>query len=244
MECCDRLTRVGHLYTGTSGFAYASWKPNFYPAKLPAAKFLSHYASRLNSVEVNYTFRTLPSVSTLTKWVATTPEGFVFCPKAHMRITHMLKLREAAQFTEVFLKVVDPLRSARRIGPILFQLPPTLKCDTALLRDYLALLPKDLRFAFEFRHATWLNDEVYQILKDQGAALCLAESENLETPEVMTANFAYFRLRKPDYTAADVERIAANARKLLVDRDLYVFFKHEETSDGALNAEMLLKALG
>jgi len=140
--------------------------------------------------------------------------------------------------------VVDPLRSARRIGPILFQLPPTLKCDTALLRDYLALLPKDLRFAFEFRHATWLNDEVYQILKDQGAALCLAESENLETPEVMTANFAYFRLRKPDYTAADVERIAANARKLLVDRDLYVFFKHEETPDGALNAEMLLKAVG
>ena len=244
MECCDRLTRVGHLYTGTSGFAYASWKPNFYPAKLPAAKFLSHYASRLNSVEVNYTFRTLPSVSTLTKWVATTPEGFVFCPKAHMRITHILKLREAAQFTEVFLKVVDPLRSARRIGPILFQLPPTLKCDTALLRDYLALLPKDLRFAFEFRHATWLNDEVYQILKDQGAALCVAESENLETPEVMTANFAYFRLRKPDYTAADVERIAANARKLLVDRDLYVFFKHEETPDGALNAEMLLKAVG
>jgi len=244
MECCDRLTRVGHLYTGTSGFAYASWKPGFYPAKLPAAKFLSHYASRLNSVEVNYTFRTLPSVPTLTKWVATTPEGFVFCPKAHMRITHILKLREAAQFTEVFLKVVDPLRSARRIGPILFQLPPTLKCDTALLRDYLALLPKDLRFAFEFRHATWLNDEVYQILKDQGAALCVAESENLETPEVMTANFAYFRLRKPDYTAADVERIAANARKLLVDRDLYVFFKHEETPDGALNAEMLLKAVG
>lgn len=244
MECCDRLTRVGHLYTGTSGFAYASWKPGFYPAKLPAAKFLSHYASRLNSVEVNYTFRTLPSVPTLTKWVATTPEGFVFCPKAHMRITHILKLREAAQFTEVFLKVVDPLRSARRIGPILFQLPPTLKCDTALLRDYLALLPKDLRFAFEFRHATWLNDEVYQILKDQGAALCVAESENLETPEVMTANFAYFRLRKPDYTAADVERIAANARKLLVDRDLYVFFKHEKTPDGALNAEMLLKAVG
>jgi len=234
---------VGHLYTGTSGFAYASWKPNFYPAKLPAAKFLSHYASRLNAVEVNYTFRTLPSVSTLTKWVANTPDGFLFCPKAHMRITHILKLREAAQFTDVFLKVVDPLRSARRIGPILFQLPPTLKCDTALLRDYLALLPKDLRFAFEFRHATWLNDEVYQILKDQGAALCVAESENLETPEVMTANFAYFRLRKPDYTAADVERIAANARKLLVDRDLYVFFKHEETPDGVLNAEMLLKAI-
>jgi uncharacterized protein YecE (DUF72 family) len=243
MECCDRLTRVGHLYTGTSGFAYASWKPNFYPAKLPAAKFLPHYASRLNAVEVNYTFRTLPSVSTLTKWAANTPEGFLFCPKAHMRITHILKLREAAQFTDVFLKVVDPLRSARRIGPILFQLPPTLKCDVALLKDYLTLLPKDLRFAFEFRHASWLIDEVYLALKEHGAALCVAESENLETPEVMTANFAYFRLRKPNYTAADVERIAANAKKLLVDRDLYVFFKHEETPEGALNAELLLKAV-
>ena len=234
---------MGHLYTGTSGFAYASWKPNFYPAKLPAAKFLPHYASRLNAVEVNYTFRTLPSVSTLIKWVANTPEGFLFCPKAHMRITHILKLREAAQFTEVFLKMVDPLRTACRIGPILFQLPPSLKCDPALLSDYLTLLPKDLRFAFEFRHASWLNEGVYHLLQEHGAALCVAESENLETPEVMTANFGYFRLRKPDYTAADVERIAVNAKKLLVHRDLYVFFKHEETPDGALNAEMLLKAV-
>ena len=160
-----------------------------------------------------------------------------------MRITHILKLREAAQFTDVFLKVVDPLRSARRIGPILFQLPPTFKCDTALLRDYLAMLPKDLRFAFEFRHATWLCDGVYQALTDYGAALCVAESENLETPEVMTAHFAYFRLRKPEYTAADVARIAENAKALLTQRDLYVFFKHEDTPDGALNAEMLLKAM-
>ena len=235
---------MAHLYAGTSGFAYPSWKPGFYPAKLPAAKFLSHYASRVNCVEVNYTFRTLPSVGTLTKWVQNTPDGFLFCPKAHMRITHILKLREAGQFTEVFLKTIDPLRSARRMGPILFQLPPTLKCDVALLRDFLALLPTDLQYAFEFRHASWMNEEMYYVLREAGAALCVAESENLETPEVLTAPFVYFRLRKPDYLPEDVARIAANAKNLLQKgRNLYVFFKHEETPQGALNAEALLQAV-
>jgi uncharacterized protein YecE (DUF72 family) len=235
---------VAHLYTGTSGFAYASWKPNFYPAKLPAAKFLPHYASRLNCVEVNYTFRTLPATSTLAKWVEGTPQHFVFCPKAHMRITHILKLRDAAQFTEVFLKAIDPLRSARRMGPILFQLPPSLKCDVELLKDYLAILPDDLRYAFEFRHTSWLIEDVYEALRQKGAALCVAESENLETPEVVTAAFAYFRLRKPDYLPEDVARIATNARHLLeLGKDLYVFFKHEETPEGALNAEQLLRAI-
>ncbi len=158
-----------------------------------------------------------------------------------MRITHILKLREAAQFTEVFLKVIDPLRSARRIGPILFQLPPTLKCDEPLLKDYLAILPPDLKYAFEFRHASWLNDNVYTALQKHNAALCVAESEKLETPEVLTANFVYFRLRKPDYTPEDILGIAENAKQLLAGgRDLYVFFKHEETPDGALNAESLL----
>ena len=232
---------MAHLYAGTSGFAYATWKPDFYPAKLPAAKFLPHYASRLNCVEVNYTFRTLPAASTLTKWVQGTPDHFVFCPKAHMRITHMLKLREAAPFTEIFLKAIDPFRSARRLGPILFQLPPSLKCDVELLETYLAILPADLQYAFEFRHVSWMNDDVYGALRRKGAALCVAESENLETPDVLTAAFAYFRLRKPDYTPEDVARIAENAKTLLSkEHDLYVFFKHEETPEGALNAERLL----
>ncbi len=235
---------MAQLYAGTSGFAYTSWKPNFYPAKLASAKFLEHYASRLNCVEVNYTFRTLPSVSTLTKWVACTPEGFLFCPKAHMRLTHILKLREAAQFTEVFFKAVDPLRSARRMGPVLFQLPPTLKADAALLREYLAILPRDLRYAFEFRHSSWLNDEIYAVLRERNVTLCFAESEKLETPEVMTADFAYFRLRKPDYSPEDVAGIAANANRLLArGHDVYVFFKHEETPEGALNAELLLQTV-
>ena len=113
------------LYAGSSGFAYPSWKPTFYPAKLPAAKFLEHYATRLNAVEINYTFRRLPSASTLEKWVAATPAGFVFAVKANMRITHILKLRNAQEATELFLKMIDPLRTARRLGPVLFQLGPT-----------------------------------------------------------------------------------------------------------------------
>src|ERR1700691_3567719 len=144
------------LYAGTSGFSYPAWKPGFYPAKLPAKQFLKHYAERLNCVEINYTFRRLPSASTLANWVAATPAGFVFAVKANQRITHILRLKNAVESTELFLKMIDPLRIARRLGPILFQLPPALKCDVPLLHDYLELLPVDLRYAFEFRHASLL----------------------------------------------------------------------------------------
>jgi uncharacterized protein YecE (DUF72 family) len=230
------------LYAGTSGFAYPAWKPGFYPAKLPAKRFLKHYAERLNCVEINYTFRRLPSASTLQSWVEATPAGFVFAVKANMRITHILRLKNAAAATELFLKMIDPLRTARRLGPILFQLPPALKCDVALLRDYLELLPTDLRYAFEFRHASWLAEPVYEELRRRNVSLCVAESARLEVPEVVTADFVYFRLRKPEYTAEDVVGIRARTRELLAaGRDLYVMFKHEETPGGALNAELLLK---
>ena len=230
------------LYAGTSGFAYPAWKPGFYPAKLPAKQFLHHYAQRLNSVEINYTFRRLPSAATLQNWVEATPPGFVFAVKANQRITHILRLKNAAEATALFLKMIDPLRSARRLGPILFQLPPQLKCDEGLLRDFLELLPADLRYAFEFRHTSWLAEPVYEQLRRRNIALCLAESEKLEVPKVITADFVYYRLRKPDYTEADVDAIAAGARELLASgRDLYLMFKHEETPDGALNAERLLR---
>jgi uncharacterized protein YecE (DUF72 family) len=229
------------LYSGTSGFAYPAWKPGFYPAKLASKGFLKHYAERLNCVEINYTFRRLPSASTLTNWVEATPPGFVFAVKANMRITHILRLKNAAEATELFLKMIDPLRSSRRLGPILFQLPPAVKCDIALLRDYLELLPRDLRYAFEFRHASWLADPVYDALREKNVSLCVAESERLEVPEVITADFVYYRLRKPDYTEADVDAIAARAAELVRGgRDLYLMFKHEETPEGALNAERVL----
>ena len=230
------------LYAGTSGFAYPAWKPGFYPAKLPAKQFLHHYAQRLNCVEINYTFRRLPSPSTLQNWVEATPPGFVFAVKANQRITHILRLKNAAEATALFLKMIDPLRSARRLGPILFQLPPQLKCDEALLRDFLELLPPDLRYAFEFRHTSWLAEPVYEQLRRRNVALCLAESEKLEVPKVITADFVYYRLRKPEYTEADVDAIGAGARELLATgRDLYLMFKHEETPEGAIHAERLLR---
>jgi uncharacterized protein YecE (DUF72 family) len=233
------------LYAGTSGFAYPAWKPDFYPAKLPANQFLKHYATRLNCVEINYTFRRLPAAATLAAWVEATPPGFVFAVKANQRITHIARLKNAEQATEIFLRAIDPLRTSRRLGPVLFQLPPNLKCDPGLLRAYLDLLPEGTRYAFEFRHPSWLAEEVYEILRGRNMSLCVAESERLEVPEVITADFVYYRLRKPDYTPEDIDTFAARAKDLLAGgRDLYLMFKHEDTPDGARHAESLLQKMG
>jgi uncharacterized protein YecE (DUF72 family) len=238
----DKISSMAQLFAGTSGFAYAQWKPQFYPPDVPAKKFLEYYAQRLNCVEINYTFRHMPSATTLASWVELTRPGFVFAIKAHMRITHVLRLKNAGEATEVFLRSIDPLRSARRLGPVLFQLPPHLKFDAKLLSDFLELLPGDLRFAFEFRHDSWLNEEVYALLRRRKVALCVAESEKFEVPEVITADFVYYRLRKPEYTDADVQSIEERARGLLAQgRDLYLMFKHEDTPEGALNAEKLMQ---
>jgi len=229
------------VFAGTSGFAYPTWKPEFYPKNVASKDFLHYYATRLNSVEINYTYRQLPKSATLAGWVNATPDGFVFALKAHMKLTHILRLKNAAEFTEVFLRASDPLRSARRLGPILYQLPPNLKCDIGLLADYLPLLPADLRFAFEFRHESWLVDPVYELLARHKVCLCLAESDRLEIPKVFTAGFAYFRLRKGDYPEEERRRIATQVRELTDSgRDVYVFFKHEDDPQGAFYAEALL----
>ena len=230
------------LRAGTSGFAYPTWKPDFYPAKLPAKKFLEHYATRLNAVEINYTFRQLPKATTLENWVAATPDDFTFVCKAHQRITHLQRLRES-EFTELFFRAIDPLRASRRLGPVLFQLPPNMKADRELLAAFLAKLPADVRFAFEFRNKTWLTDEVYRLLAQHRVALCLAESEKFEVPEIVTADFIYVRLRKEDYSPEERAEIAQRVqRQLADDRDVYCFFKHEDTPAGARYAEELLRA--
>jgi len=232
------------LYAGTSGFAYPSWKPRFYPKEVAAKKFLEYYSRRLNSVEINYTFHRLPAATTLENWIALTPEGFLFAAKAHERLTHQLRLKNAAEFTEVYLSSIDPLRATHRLGPILFQLPPYFRCDVPCLDAFLGGLPKDLRYAFEFRHSSWLDDAVYRTLEKNNAALCWAESEKLEVPEVSTANFAYFRLRKPEYPPEERKAISEAVRKLVTaGKDVFVFFKHENTPEGALYAEELLKSV-
>ncbi len=232
---------MAQLFAGTSGFAYPSWKPRFYPSDLPAKKFLEYYSQQLNSVEINYTFRRLPAASTLEAWIQATPPGFLFSVKAHNRITHILRLKNASQFTELFLRSIEPLRATQRLGPILIQLPPYFHCDLTALGDFLAGLPKDLRFVFEFRHTSWLDDSVYRLLAQHHAALCWAESEKFEVPAKLTADFVYFRLRKTEYSAKDRRAISATARKLVADgKDVFLFFKHEDTPEGALYAKELL----
>src|SRR3982074_3164083 len=149
------------IYAGTSGWAYPSWKLGFYPAKLASAKFLSHYASRLNTVEVNYTFRRFPTEKLLRGWIEGAPAPFKFAIKAHQKITHVARLRDVADFTSDFIRSLQPLDVEKKLGPVLFQLPPFLKCDVALLRDFLGTLPRSLRVAFEFRHESWFGEEVY-----------------------------------------------------------------------------------
>lgn len=232
------------LFAGTSGFSYSAWKPEFYPKDLPARKFLEYYAGRLNSVEVNYTFRQMPSAKTLEGWLACTPPGFAFACKAHMRLTHVMKLRDAASFTDVFLRSLEPLRASRRLGPVLYQFAPSFKCDLSRLDEYLPALPRDIRFAFEFRHESWLSDPVYERLGKFNVALCLAESERLIVPKVFTADFGYFRLRQGDYSEDARREIAGTVQSLLDGgRDVFVYFKHEDDPRGAIWAEELLKRI-
>jgi uncharacterized protein YecE (DUF72 family) len=233
---------MAEFFAGTSGFAYSQWKPQFYPQKLPAKKFLEYYASRLNAVEINYTFRRNPSASTIENWVNITPPGFCFCLKAHMRITHVLKLQNAQEATEFFLRSIDPLRVTGRLGVILFQLPPFFQRNSEVLEAFLNELPKDMRFAFEFRHKSWHDNAVYDLLQKHNACYCLAESDKLEPPDVMTADFAYFRLRKAEYPPEERQAILEKTQQLLSGgKSVFLFFKHEETPDGALYAEELLQ---
>jgi len=231
------------VYAGSSGWAYSSWKPDFYPAKLASSKFLSYYATRLNSVEVNYTFRRFPTERLLKGWVDATPPGFKFAIKAHQSITHVKRLRGAAGLTAEFLLSLQPLEKAGKLGPVLFQLPPFLKCDIPMLTEFLAGLPRDLHSAFEFRDTSWFTDEVFAALRMRNAALCHAESEVIQTPSVQTSDFFYLRLRKDAYSARSIaghiKAIAGHEHR----EEVFAYFKHEETPESALRAEALLAAI-
>lgn len=237
---------MSRLYAGTSGFAYPAWKPAFYPEKTPQTRFLEHYATRLNSVEINYTFRRTPKAETLEKWVSQTPDGFLFSVKAHQRITHFTRLKEeAAEPTEFFLKSLAPLRDAGRLGVVLFQLPPNMKKDLDRLQRFLPLLPDDVRCAFEFRNETWFDDAVYDLLRERNICFCQAESDDLEAPRAVTADFVYFRLRKSEYSAGDRAAIRTELDPLFSSgKTVFLYFKHEDSPDGALYAEEMLAESG
>jgi uncharacterized protein YecE (DUF72 family) len=228
---------MAQLYAGTSGWAYPSWKPDFYPAKLPQKNFLRHYASQLNTVEVNFTFRQLLKETTAQKWIAESPAGFRFGIKAHQVITHIKRLKKTEDFIPRFLGTIEPLANAGKLGPLLFQLPPNMKADLDVLKEFLAKLPRTLSSAFEFRHESWFTDEVFDLLKSHNRALCIAESEERVTPDVVTADFCYYRYRKPTYTPEErVGMVNRIRERIQSGRDVFAYFKHEETPQGALYA--------
>ena len=235
---------MAQLYAGTSGWAYPSWKPDFYPAKLAQTKFLSYYATQLNAVEVNFTFRQLLKDTTAVKWVGETPSGFRLSVKAHQVITHIKRLNQTADFVRRFLGSLEPLERAAKLGPLLFQLPPNLKADTALLEEFLAGFPRAVPAAFEFRHTSWFEDATFDLLRKYNRALCIAETEERVTPDVVTADFCYYRYRKPGYTSEERQAMIRRIEEhLAAQRSVYAYFKHEETPQGALYAIDLLKEI-
>jgi uncharacterized protein YecE (DUF72 family) len=221
-------------YVGTSGYNYDAWRGSFYPEDLPAKKMLGYYAERFGSVEINYSFYRKPTEKILQNWAAQVPPGFQFVLKVWQRITHQKRLRDCEELVSQFTEAARTL--GPRLGPLLYQLPPNLKFDAGLLREFLAGLPRDLRAAFEFRHESWFNDETWSALRDLGAALCIAESDELATPPVFTAPWAYFRLRRLDYDEAALRKWNA-----VVPQDAYVFFKHEDEARGPAFAVQFLE---
>ncbi len=246
-------TPIHALLLGTSGWAYASWKPGFYAAKVPAKNFLKAYSERLNSVEVNYTFRQLPSAKLLGNWLAATPEGFRFSFKAPQRITHILRLRGCEGELESFANALMPVEAAGKMGAMLLQFPPNFKAmkpgkdkrtNLEALEEFLCGAEKwhgRLRMAFEFRDASWFCEGTYALLRSHGAALCVAESDDLVTPEVRTAEFAYYRLRLGGYSEAQMTETYAKLEAATAQGAVYAYFKHEEAPDGPLRAEELLQ---
>jgi uncharacterized protein YecE (DUF72 family) len=226
---------MAQIYFGTSGWAYKAWKPDFYPEELPQKKFLQYYASKLNAVEVNYTFRNRLSEKTTASWLVDTPDTFRFTLKANQAITHFKRLKDAQESVRRFLDSIAAMHNSGRLGAVLLQLPPNLKADTERLDAFLSDWPRQLRSAWEFRHATWFTEETFSILKKHKAALCIAETDSLTTPETFTAEYAYFRFRKPNYTPAERRRIAERLQAVQT-MDVYAFFKHEESPESALNA--------
>jgi uncharacterized protein YecE (DUF72 family) len=229
------------VLVGTSGYNYPEWRGTFYPEKFSTAKMLAFYAERFRTVEINYTFYRMPNEKLLAGWDAGTPAGFSFTLKAPRRITHDARLQRCEDLLQTFV------RTARTLGPklaaLLFQLPPNFKKNADVLRAFVELVPDGTRAAFEFRHESWLDDEVFEILRTRNLALCIADSEKLATPVEVTADYAYFRLRDEGYQPADIERWASVIAALPNLSDAFVYFKHEEQGLGPEFAQRLIASL-
>ena len=231
------------IWIGTSGYNYPEWKGSFYPSDLAAAKMLPYYAARFPTVEINYSFYRLPSEKMVTAWAAATPPAFRLTLKAPKRITHDRRLRDCADLVKAFCDVAGTLGD--KLGVLLFQLAPNFRKDLDVFDAFLADLPPGARAAFEFRHPSWLDDDVYERLRRRNLALCVADTEKLSTPVVPTADYGYFRLRDEGYTPDAIARWAAVMREHAAGwTDTYVYFKHEEAGKGPEFAAALMRELG
>ncbi len=214
---------------GTSGFQYPEWRGKFYPENLSTAKMLGFYTGRFSTTESHYSFRRIPSENTIENWREKTPPGFFFSLKAPQKITHVAKLRDCREIIEFFWRVTSGLKE--KMGAILFQLPATHRRDLPVLEDFLEILPPAMRAAFEFRHESWFTEDVFALLRERNAALCVAESAELATPPTATTSFGYLRLRREDYDAARLARWAEWIRAQAWD-EVFIYFKHEEKAVG------------
>ncbi len=232
-----------NIWVGTSGYNYPEWKGSFYPEKISSAEMLPYYSARFPTVEINNTFYRMPNEKSVDGWSQATPERFRLTLKAPKRITHDARHKDCAETVKRFVEVAQTL--GPKLGALLFQLPPFLRKDVALLDAFLETLPQGVCAAFEFRHASWLDDAVYERLKARNLALCVADSENSHTPVELTATYGYFRLRDEGYTPDDLARWAQTIRdKTSGCTDVYVYFKHEDEGKGPEFGRLLLDALG
>ena len=232
-----------NIWIGTSGFQYAEWKGNFYPEDLPTAKMLPFYSERLSTTEINYTFHRIPAAKTIENWNKLTPERFRFALKGPQKITHWAKLRDCADTMWYFYDIASGL--GKKLGPVLFQLPPNFKKDTPLLADFVNCFPAGLQAAFEFRHESWFEDEVWDIFRSRNVALCIAETEEFAVPRIVTADYGYLRLRREDYVAEDVKAWAEFVRQQREHwSDAFIYFKHEEAGIGPKLATQMMKLIG
>jgi len=241
------MTVASRFFIGTSGWSYPSWKPGFYPDGTSARKFLAYYSSRLSSVEVNYTFGSVLKPGQLAGWLDQTGPGFRFSFKAPQRITHFNRLRDCKDAVAEFFRSLQPASDAGKLGLVLFQLPPNFKADLPRLRSFLEAPAFDAKdapaIAFEFRHDSWFSEETYALLRSRNVALCIAETDELTTPEIHTATgHTCFRLRRAGgYTPKQIAALTKRFQVLAKDRDVYAYFRHEDEPTGALNAAALLK---
>jgi uncharacterized protein YecE (DUF72 family) len=231
------------IWVGTSGYNYPEWKGSFYPSDLASAKMLPYYAARFPTVEINYTFYRMPNEKLVGGWAEQTPSPYKLTLKAPRRITHDNRLKNVGGLVTGFCQVAGTL--GPKLGALLFQLPPNLKKDVAVFDAFLAELPRKVTAAFEFRHASWLDDEIFGKLAARNLALCVADSEKMSAPVKITADYAYFRLRDEGYQPDDIRRWADTIAKDTAScSDVYVYFKHEEQGKGPEFANLLMHHLG